>query len=166
MATTGQIGASATGDGLTINGDLINAGVPLEQYEQILGLPSRAVEAGPPAPVGHRNNLVHIFDSKGIYLIEHHASRLIGEVTFIFDAAESPFPISGSFRGALDVFGHPIRSGMCEREIERMRLVRNLPGEYSAQHGNFWVGVSARGRRDSRGKRRKPRYLVSVSVCF
>ena len=109
---------------------------------------------------------MHVFDSEGIYLTEHHASRLIESVNFVFDRADSPFPIERAFGGNLEVDGQVIRAGMPERDLESAHLKRDLAGEYSVKHKNCWIGISAQGRRDSRGKRRKPRYVVLVSVCF
>lgn len=164
--TAKRVDAVAAADGLRINGQVFDGKLPLERYQDILGLPSRIIDAGPPAPYGHRNNQVHVFDSEGIYLTEHHASRLIESVNFIFDPAESPFPIEGAFRGNLEVDGRMIRAGMLEGEVESAHLTRDLPGEYSLKLKNCWIGVSAQGRRDSQGKRRRPRYVVRVSVCF
>jgi hypothetical protein len=164
--TAKGVEAVAAADGLMINGQVFDKKLPLERYEDVLGPPTRTIDAGPPAPVGHRNNRVHVFDSEGIYLTEHHASRLIESVNFVFDPAESPFPIERAFGGSLKVDGHLIRAGMPERDLDLARLTRDLPGEYSVKHENCWIGISAQGRRDSHGKRRKPRYVVRVSVCF
>lgn len=164
--TAKRVDAVATADGLTINGQVFDGKLPLERYQDILGLPSRTIDAGPPAPYGHRNNQVHVFDSEGIYLTEHHASRLIESVNFIFDPADSAFPIERAFDGNLEVDGQTIRAGMSEGSIESDHLTRDLPGEYSVKLKNCWIGISALGRRDARGKRRKPKYVVRVSVCF
>jgi hypothetical protein len=158
--------AVVAADGLTINGQVFDKKLPLERYQEVLGSPSRTIDAGPPAPVGHRNNQVHVFDSEGIYLTEHHASRLIESVNFVFDPADSLFPIEGTFGGHLEVDGQSIRAGMLERDLDPARLTRDLPGEYSVKHENCWIGISAQGRRDSHGKRRNPRCVVRVSVCF
>lgn len=166
LVTGERVDAVAGATGLTINGQVFDGQLPLGRYQDILGLPSRTVDAGPPAPVGHRNNQVHVFDSEGIYLTEHHASRLIESVNFVFDPADSPFPIEGAFSGNLEIDGQSIRAGMPEGDIESAHLTRDLPGEYSMKLKHCWIGISAQGRRDSRGKRRKPRYVVRVSVCF
>jgi hypothetical protein len=166
LVTANLIVAVAAADGLSINQQLFVGKLPLERYQDVLGLPSRTIDAGPPAPYGHQNNQVHVFDSEGIYLTEHHASRLIESVNFILDPADSPFPIERAFDGHLEVDGRTIRAGMSEAEIEPAQLTRDLPGEYSMKLGNCWIGISALGRRDARGKRTKPRYIVRLSVCF
>lgn len=166
IATQKRVSACAAADGLSINGQIFDGKLPLERYQNPLGRSSRTIEAGSPAPYGHRNNQVHIFDSKGIYLTEHHASRLIESVNFVFDPAESPFPLERAFVGNLEVDGQVIRTGMTEAELDSAHLTCDLPGEYSVKLMKCWVGISLLGRRDPGGKRRKPRYLVRVSVCF
>jgi hypothetical protein len=164
--TARRIDAVAAAHGLTINGQVFDKKLPLERYQDVLGPPSRTIDAGPPAPVGHRNNQAHVFDSEGLYLTEHHASRLIESVNFVLDPADSPFPIEGAFGGNLKVDGQLIRAGMPERDLVPAHLTRDLPGEYSAKHKNCWIGIFAQGRRDSHGRRKKTRYVVRVSVCF
>lgn len=164
--TTNPTDVVATANGLVINGYLFDKKLPFERYQTVLGAPSRTIAAGPPAPAGHRNNQVHFFDATGIYLTEHHASRLIESVNFIFDRAESPFPIERDFSGDLKVDGQQFHPSMPEAELISALFARDLPGEYSLKYRNCWVGVSAKGRRDSNGKRKNPRYVVRVSICF
>jgi hypothetical protein len=166
VMTAKRIDAVATADGLAINGYGFDKKLPLERYQEVLGAPSRTIAAGPPAPAGHRNNQVHLFDAEGIYLTEHHASRLIESVNFIFDPADSPFPIVGAFSGNLKVDGQQLQPDMAETDLDSTLFSRDLPGEYSVKYKNCWVGVSAKGRRDPDGKRKNPRYVVRVSVCF
>ena len=109
---------------------------------------------------------MHFFDAEGIYLTEHHKSRLIESVNFILEPTESPFAIESSFNGSLVVNGQQIRTGMLEEELVLANLIRDLAGEYSQLLGNLWVGVSAKARRDATGKRKGPRQVVRVSVCF
>jgi hypothetical protein len=138
--------------------------LPLDAYTKTLGNPECTIEAGPPAPVGHRNNQVHVFDRIGIYLTEHHSTRLIESVNFIFDTTDSPFPIEHAFSGVIDLFGTEIRAGMQESDLAGLK--QDLPGEYSLKGDRCWIGVSTMGRKGRDGKRRKPRLVVRVSVCF
>ncbi len=166
VITEKRIEVIARPEGLAINGYVFDCKLPFEPYVSVLGLPSFTMDAGPPAPAGYRNNQVHIFTSYGIYLTEHHASRLIESVNFVFDPAECPFPIQRSFCGDMNVDGHRICPNMLEAEIEQMGYTRDMPGEYTLRYKNCWIGISTMGRRDPNGKRRKPRYVVRVSVCF
>jgi hypothetical protein len=164
--TAKHIKAVAAANGLTLSGHLFDKKLPMDNYQCALGLPSRTIDAGPPAPAGYRNNQVHIFDSDGIYLTEHHDSRLIESVNFVFDPADSTFPIDGAFCGDLKVDRQSICSNMLEGDLDLTLLARELPGEYSVKYEKCWIGISAKGRRDFSGKRRKPRYVIEVSVCF
>lgn len=161
-----QLDVLASANGLAIGGHVFNKKLPLECYQVILGMPNRTIPAGPPAPVGHRNNQIHLFDAEGIYLTEHHASRLIESVNFLFDPSDSPFPIERAFRGRLVVDGHHLVPSMKEAELDKNLFVSDFAGEYIVKCGNCAVCVSTRGRHDSWGKRRKPRFVVHVSVCF
>ncbi|SRR6266700_4376651 len=163
---TKQVDVVASENGLCINGTLIDKEQPLERYREVLGIPNRIIDAGPPPPVGHRSNRVHVFDSLGVYLTEHHASRLIESVNFVFDPSDSAFPIERAFGGDLKVDGQHLRANLPESHIDRSRFAHDLPGEYSVKHKNCWIGISAKGRRGADGKRREPRYVVRVSVCF
>jgi len=164
--TAKRIDAVATAAGLVINGHLFAKKVPLKCYYDALGPPSRTVDAGPPAPAGHRNNQVHIFSADGIYLTEHHASGLVDSVNFVFDGADCPFAIDEAFSGRLIVGGRQFCTNMSENDLDLSLFVRDLPGEYNLKYENCWVGISAKGRRDTKGKRRKPRYITEVSICF
>jgi hypothetical protein len=79
---------------------------------------------------------------------------------------ESPFPIEKAFGGDLILDGQHFRSDMAEAELDAALFTRDLPGEYSVKYASCWVGISTIGRRDSMGKRMKPRYVARVSVCF
>jgi len=161
-----EINAAVSLDGLKINGIKISAQVPLDAYVQILGVPSRTIDAGQPAPFGYRNNQVHVFELYGIYLTEHHFSRMIESVNFVFDAAESLFPISAIFNGKLEIDGVAVVAGMIERDLKWANMTQDLSGEYNMKLGNCWVNISVKGRRDSLGRRKKPRVLALASICF
>jgi hypothetical protein len=158
--------AIVTPEGFSLDGHAFSEKLSLVRYQGVLGTPNRTIAAGAPAPYGHRNNQVHLFDSMGIYLTEHHASRLIESVSFIFDADDSPFPIERAFDGDLRVYGQQIYVDMKETELDSTLFSRDLPGEYWIEHKNYWIGVSAKRRRDVKGKRQNPRHVVRVSVCF
>jgi hypothetical protein len=153
-------------DGLSMDGHLFDRKLPLDAYCRCLGAPNRTIEAGLLAPFGHQNNHVHIYDSTGIYLTEHHASRLIDSVNFIFDRGESPFPIHRNFQGDLNVSGQRITADMTERELGAMTVNRDLPGEYSVHCGHCWIGISTKAGHRPSGKRARSRHIVRASVCF
>lgn len=164
--STRTVVAEVSSRGLLLNGELFARTLPLREYEGALGTPSRTIEPGRPAPAGHRNNQVHIFDDSGIYLTEHHASGLIESVNFILDPSESPFPVQRAFTGTLSVFGQPMRENMTERDLTPDLFTRYLPGQYSLRTDGCAVTVSSIGRRSPSGRRSKIRYIVRVSVSL
>ena len=88
MAT---VTADVSLEGLVLNGRLFRSPACLAEYTEVLGVPGRVEEPEPPAPYGHRNNQIHLFDDCGLYLIEHHATRLIDAIVFVLWLAESSF---------------------------------------------------------------------------
>jgi len=68
-----SVAAEMSPDGLLLNGRLFNSPVPPAEYRVALGVADRVEEPSPPAPYGHRNDQIHLFDEFGLYLIEHHA---------------------------------------------------------------------------------------------
>ena len=163
---TEHVDAAATAHGLEINQFVFNEKMPLERYRSALGQPTRTIDAGPPAPLGHRNNQIHLFDAIGIYLTEHHASRLIESVNFVFDLEESPFPIGRPFAGGLTLDRQTIRIDMQECDLDQRRLNRDLPGEFILKLGSCWVAIFTKQRRSFVGRSRLARYVIRVSVCF
>jgi len=73
----GSVTADVSLEGLLLNGRLFKSPVSPDEYAAVLKSPVRIVEPSPPAPYRHRNNQIHLFDDLGLYLIEHHATRLM-----------------------------------------------------------------------------------------
>lgn len=161
-----QIQAIANHNGLSINGQLFNTPVPLAQFEAALGHPAHTIAAGPPAPYGHRNNQIHCFEEDGIYLIEDHATWLVGSVNFVFDLNESPFRVETIFTGELVVDGQRFRAGMSERDLDLRRFERYLPGRYYLPQRECSIIVGTMGKKVPGRRRGKLRYLTDVSVSL
>jgi hypothetical protein len=164
-ATTEAVVAVVSSKGLALNGTLFDDKVALSHYQTVLGLTSRTIEAGGTAPVGHRNNRIHLFDDAGVYLTEHHASRLVESVNFVFELSESLFPLKEAFSGRLTVFGLLINADCTEGDL-RSLFQRDMPGEYSLAAEKCWVSISTIGHRTPRGRRSELRYVVLVSISF
>ena len=71
-------------DGVILNGVSISEALPPEALYKILGIPDRVDVPATPAPFGHRNNQIHVYDSLGIYFHEHHFTQLAMGLTFVF----------------------------------------------------------------------------------
>lgn len=151
--------------GLTLDGVVIEREVDLATYEQALGCPSSTISAGGPPPVGHRNNQIHLYHREGIYLTEHHATRLIGSICFVFDCREAVLPLSNAYNGELHIGPYVIRQGVRANELVQMQWKQDMPGCFHIVIGSCWIGAYAVGQR-KRGYLASGSSLIAwVSVC-
>jgi hypothetical protein len=88
-----------------------------EDYCEVLGRPSR-IDAGEPAPIGFRNNQVWYFDDIGVYLMEHHATRLITSIGFVFNLKAAYRKPLFPFCDQLGVCGVPVITDMRAGEFQ------------------------------------------------
>jgi hypothetical protein len=157
-----------TPEGIDIDGHQVNASRPPAYWTQVLGQPDRIVDPAPPAPVGHRNNQVHMYDRFGVYLNEHHARRLIEQITFVLWAEEAIFKPAHPFQGELLVDGSRIVAGMTEQECAQSIALFDhfVGGFWGGGYGRIWIGFMAVGHKRPGRRRSRPRYLVDFSVAF
>lgn len=149
-----RINAHVSFEGLLLSGAWFTRPVSLSEYAHVLGTPSRTVEPPTAAPYGHRNNQIHMFDDVGIYVIEHHASRLVGSIAFIYEPSECPFPPETGFTGRLVVGGatlHPLMSVQECVEQAGMDFKPFLGGSWSTRRGGVYVSLEC-----GRATRAKP----------
>jgi hypothetical protein len=164
--------ASVTADvsleGLLLNGRLFRSTAEPSEYAAVLGVPGRVVQPTTPAPYGHRNNQIHVFDEFGVYLIEHHATRLVDAVVFVLWLEESPFKPAREFVGRLTIGGVRVFPGMLAREFSGSAIAFQRPvlGLWSAEKNGVWVGLRAAGIRQRSGRRGKRLRFENASVCF
>ena len=155
-------------DGLLLNGRLFNSPVQPAEYAAALGVAGRVQEPSTPAPYGHRNNQIHVFDEFGLYLIGHHTTGLIGSVVFVLWLEESPFKPVREFTGCLTIGGVSVRPGMLVKEFLGSTIGFHGPflGLWSAEKNGVWVGLRAAGIRQRSGRRGKRLRFENVSLCF
>lgn len=155
-------------DGLLLNGRLFQSAVRPTDYAEVLESPARIIEPTPPAPYGHRNNQIHLFDRLGLYLIEHHATGLIGGVVFVLWLEESAFKPNCEFSGELTIGGVRFFAGMTPRDYSGGAIAFEGPvlGSWNAHRDRIWIGLNAKGMRQPSGRRGKRLRFVDVSVCF
>lgn len=128
-ALTIEIGCN----GLRIDETLFTAAVPVRTFETLLGATARTVAAGPPAPVGHRNNQFHYFDDLGLTLIEHHATWLIECVVITLCCDQHVHSPRRSFPGRLTVADRPVHSG------DPVSVLDGSGFEFGSRLGDLWV---------------------------
>jgi hypothetical protein len=155
-------------DGLVLNGRAFHFPVEPAEYATTLQMPVRVVEPSPPAPYSHRNNQIHVYDELGLYLIEHHGTRLIDAVVFVLWLEEATFKPSREFVGALTIGGVRFFKGMTERDHFGGTIKFEGPdlGLWKASRGGVWIGFTGKGRRYPSGRRGKLLRFVDVSICF
>jgi hypothetical protein len=98
-------------DRLSFNGSNFACATTLDAYSSILGIPDRSEPIGPPAPYGHRNNVIHYYDQLGLLLREHHSTRLIDGIEFIFEPSKCMFATKHAYSGELTICGVTIDKG-------------------------------------------------------
>ncbi len=165
--TTTRCVADVSLESLTLNGQVLCSKLPPAKYYDLLGSTVRLIEPQPPAPWGHRNNQIHMFDNQGLYLIEHHATRLVDSVVIVLWLEEAPFQPASEFCGPLTVGGVHVFPGMAEDEFVggTITFVESLRGEWNAK-GAVYVALSTKGKKQPTKRRTKRRYFVYVSICF
>jgi hypothetical protein len=160
--------ANVSLDGLLLNGRLFQSPVQPAQYAVVLESPVRVVEPSPPAPYGHRNNQIHLFDEIGLYLIEHHAARLVDAVVFVLWKEESAFKPEREYFGELRIGGVRFFPGITPRDYSGGTIAFDGPvlGLWNARRDRIWIGLNAKKLRQPSGRRGKRLRFVDVSVCF
>jgi hypothetical protein len=151
-----------------LNGVEVAGQRPVGDFHAALGKPSRIVAAGPPAPLGHRNNQIHFYDEYGLYLVEHHYTYTISEICFVVWRDEAVHKPTGELSCDARVGGVLVHPGLTERELlaSTVPFEGQIAGLWSWKSASLYVGFQSRGHKNQSGRRASKRYVISVSVCF
>lgn len=162
-----MIEATIETDRLILCGREFREAVPPAALHEVLGPPSRIDEPATPAPVGHRNNQVHVYDEAGIYFYEHHFTRLAESVAFcLAPSLESNWltPAAG-FTGRLSVDGFVVSPSAKERDFAECPVpFRYDFHAWQVKLGAISVFCPVRGARLPSGRRSKAWRVVGVHV--
>jgi hypothetical protein len=155
---------------VVLNGISIGEAVAPRRIHELLGNPSRIHSAGPPAPYGHRNNQIHVYDSLGLYFNEHHYTQsLIGMSLGFWPAQEGyPFTPAIGFSGSLRLANYEVPHEVSEREFLancHLPFKRHLAGIWTLD-GRIPIGLHTTGSRLKSGRRSTARRLVSVDISW
>jgi hypothetical protein len=155
----------------SMNGCQITAAPSVMELHAILGPPSRVVDPHPPAPIGHRNNQVHIYDDLGLEFREHHYTRRIVGGTMVFwpDEYFHNFRPSAGFTGTLILAGYVVPSAPTVMELLKaspIEFQQSLRGVFSARRGEFYVGIRGKGEKLPTGRRSSRLMLIDVSFAW
>jgi hypothetical protein len=163
-----NVTARASTDSFVLNGMPITEAIAPAAIHQLLGEPSRIHSAGPPAPHGHRNNQIHVYDTLGLYFNEHHHTRSLTGISFVFwpEAEGFPFTPAVAFSGKLQLGDYELPSGVFEKQVltecglpfrEMLSGIWDLPGMIP-------MGLDTKGAKLKSGRRSSAKRLVSVSI--
>ncbi len=166
-ATVNLVSAEVSLDGLLLNDRMFRSPVPPSEFAAVLGTPARIADPSPPAPYGHRNNQLYLFDEIGLYLIEH-STRLVDGVVFVLWLEESVFEIAREYTGDPSLGGRRFFPGAMESDYAGGTILFEGPvlGQWRAKGDGVWIGLEAKGIRQPNGRRGKRRRFASMSVCF
>jgi hypothetical protein len=157
-------------DGVVLNGYPILEGVPPDRLHEILGPPDRIVDPATPAPFGHHNNHIHVYDFLGLYFHEHHYTRLAEDLVFVFWAEEQGYRFSPrqSFSGCLHLNGYRIPVEAIESDVLRDSSIpfeRHFRGNWRTKADKFSIGMCTKGARLKSGRRNSRRRVVRVRLA-
>ncbi len=162
-------------DGASINGMSLGTSGPPSQFHAVLGTPDRIIDGSPTlAPVGHRNNQFHYYDTQGVTLNEHHYTHQIQAINFVFDTGLSDHPTRHAFQGRMTVGDLQIAIGTLERQLSKanLRFTAQIPGTWfttipsSLDGQTIAVAIATQGLKLKSGRRSKTKVIASVSLCF
>ncbi len=156
--------SDVTLEALVVNDVRFIRAEPLESYQQLIGPPSRSEMPGPPPPFGHRNNVIHFYDHFGLLLSEHHSTRMIDGIEFLFEPQKWYFPTTSAFTGELRVLGSAVGSGMVFAEF-----AASCKTEFKHHLGHAWYVDGDRisiqfevNTPKEKGAKKRKRSLISV----
>jgi hypothetical protein len=158
-------------DGIIISGHPIPEAVTPPWLHGLLGIPDRVVDPAPPAPVGHRNNQVHVYDDLGLYFHEHHWTCLAMDLVFVFWPEEEGYAFSPrrAFSGHLKLQDYLVPVGPSESQFIRecpIPFEEYLSGHWRTGGERFAVGMVSKGPRLRSGRRSARRRVVSIDVSW
>ena len=154
-------------ESVVFNGIAFTHGVPLADYTSVLDKPSRSELAGPAAPYGHRNGLLHFYDDYGLLLREHHATSVIHGIDFILDPLSFRFPTLKGYSGELIVCGSQVHAGMKIKEF-----ASQCDLEFKSHLGHAWyldgklISIQVEVITPSRRRGSRKTVIARVAVGF
>jgi hypothetical protein len=152
-----------------IQGTAITTAPSVAELHALLGPPSRIAEPTVRAPVGHRNNHFHVYDTAGLYFQEHHYTRRIAGCEVVFHPEELSVPF-----GARQPYSGQLRLGIRDfaADGDVAELVRgcgitfepSLAGWLVARRDQFSAILTCKGAKLPSGQRSRTLRVVSVSL--
>jgi len=142
-----------------------------EELHALLGPPSQITEPDVRAPVGHRNNRWHVYDTDGVFFYEHHYTRRINGCSIVLQSDEVLVPCvpQQPFSGLLRLGGLEVSAQTSLSEVLRgcgIAFKPSFMGWLVARRDNFSVILACKGAKLTAGHRSKTPRLVSVELSW
>jgi hypothetical protein len=156
---------------IVVEGLIVETAPTVTELYAVLGPPTRVDSGESPAPVGHRNNQIHIYEDCGLTINEHHYTRRVQGLCCWFETDDPAFRFTPrhAFTGKLmfELVEMP-RGGRDEEfvAVSPFRFVPGLGGVWTYKFDGFAVYLDARGAKLKSGRRSKVRRIVMVSVSW
>jgi hypothetical protein len=162
-----MIEATVETDLVTINGLKIREAVMPDDLYSVLDKPSRIVGPEAPAPSGHRNNQVHVYDDLGIYFHEHHFTYQATSMTFLFRPEEERYRFTPrlAFTGRVRIGEYALPAQPAERDLAGCPVpLRCQLGSWTGRFGTIWIEFRVLGPRLRSGRRSRAKRVINLSV--
>ena len=171
MMTPTRVEIDSSTPRMVVNGLEITSAPIVRTIYDVLGEPSRVYVPTPAAPPGHRNNQLHVYDTLGIRVSEHHFTFRAQEIGLTFDCNDPLFAFAPKepFRGSLVIDGSAMPLGGPEAEFVHacpLPLQQTLSGLWHWEVDKFYVGLHARGSKLRSGRRSHQRQVIDLSMSW
>lgn len=171
MTTSPTIEVATDPPRVVIDGLTIVSAPTVEKLHVVLGRPGRIESGETPAPVGHRNNQIHIYDQLGLVFHEHHYTRRAESIWCWFEVEDRRYRFTPheSFRGHLLFDGVEMPFGGLETsflDFSPFHFVRELGDVWNFAFDGFGIFVHSRGPFLPSGRRSKVRRITDVSISW
>jgi hypothetical protein len=165
-----QIQVSRDPPFVLISGLRIVTAPPVADLLKAIGMPTRVDTGSNPAPPGFRNNQIHIFDSLGVYINEHHHTRRAEGITLaLLNEPQNRFSPTNSFSGELTFNSATIPLRATETQFLKAspwQFEHFIAGSWSCRFDGFYIGFDAIGSKLPSGRRSKRRMVASVNISW
>lgn len=156
----------------SINGAAITTAPSVEELHAMLGSPSRILEPKRPAPVGHRNNRLHVYDDLGLVFWEHHYTRRIDHCQIVLCPDE--LQLLGdqapprSFPGTLRIEGFVFPPGVVDLDavLNACPMLRPTRQPLAKPGNRFSVHLRADGYTLPSGHRTKRQRVFAIELSW
>lgn len=154
-----------------INGAAIGSAPSVAELHALLGPPSFIAEPKTPAPVGHRNNQWHVYETAGVLFYEHHYTRRVTGCSVVFqpEDIEVPVVLPQPFAGRLQLGNIELPPDIGMKDIRRkcgIEFKASLGNSLIARRERFAVMLIFKKAKRPSGRLGRALRLVSIELSW